>query len=661
MRKKSTAEETFLWEPKEDDVRGSNIKSYMEWLKSNKGLSFEDYNSLWEWSVTEIEDFWQSIWGYLRIKTSKSYTKILSERKMPGANWFIDSELNYAEHVFRNMSSERPALIFQSEIQPLIEMSWNELHQKVSSLAASLRNMGVHNGDRVVSYMPNIPQTIIAFLASASIGAVWSSCSPDFGIRSAIDRFKQIKPKVIFAVDGYQYGGKTFDSRGKIVDLQNSLSSLEHTILVPYLEPNGGAVGLNTTFLWDDLMNESGELKFEQVPFAHPLWIVYSSGTTGLPKALVHSHGGILIEFMKFLKLHVNVKPEDRFFWFSTTGWVMWNLLQGSLLTGATALLYDGNPGFPDLNVLWEFAEKTNMTILGTSAAFITACMNAHVEPARTHNLSQLRAVGSTGSPLSPEGYKWIYEKVKKDILLGCVSGGTDPCTAFIGCCPLLPVRAGEMQCRCLGVNAQAFDEEGNSLVEEVGELVITEPMPSMPLYLWNDVENERYVESYFTMYPGVWRHGDWVNIHKDGSCAILGRSDSTLNRQGVRMGSSEIYAAVESMDEILDSLVVGLETPGNGYYMPLFVVLGESLTLDDNLKNKVKQKIRDSLSPRHVPDEIHDILEVPQTLNGKKLEVPVKKILMGIPVEKAVNLDSMHNPETINYFVELSHRINNQ
>jgi acetoacetyl-CoA synthetase len=579
---------------------------------------------------------------------------------MPGANWFIGSELNYAEHVFRNMSSERPALMFQSEFQPLTEISWNELYQKVSSLAVSLRNMGVQKGDRVISYMPNIPETIIALLACASIGAVWSSCSPDFGLRSVIDRFKQIKPKIIFAVDGYQYGGKTFDNREKIVDLQNSLPTLEHTILVPYLKPDGDSAGLNTAFLWEDLMNESGELKFEQVPFAHPLWVLYSSGTTGLPKALVHSHGGILIEIMKFLKLHVDVKPQDRFFWFSTTGWVMWNILQGSLLTGATAVLYDGSPGFPDLNVLWEFAEKANITIFGTSAAYITACMNAQLEPARTQNLSGLRAVGSTGSPLSPEGYKWVYEKVKNDILLGSTSGGTDPCTGFIGSCPLLPVRAGEIQCRCLGVNAQAFDEEGNALIEEVGELVITEPMPSMPLYLWNDLENVRYIESYFTMYPGVWRHGDWVNIHKDGSCVILGRSDSTLNRQGVRLGSSEIYAVVESMDEILDSLVVGLETSDSGYYMPLFVVPREGLTLDDALKNRINQKIRNALSPRHVPDEIYGILDVPQTLNGKKLEVPVKKILMGMPVEKAVNLDSMHNPESMNYFLEFADRMSN-
>ena len=658
MGQKSIVEGTYLWEPTADDVRNSNITHYMEWLKSEKELYFEDYNSLWKWSVSEIEDFWQSIWEYFQIQTSKSYTQILSERKMPDAHWFIGSELNYAQHVFRNMSSERPALMFQSEFQPLIEITWEELHQKVASIAVSLQNMGVQKGDRVVSYMPNIPQTIIAFLACASIGAVWSSCSPDFGIRSVVDRFKQIKPKVIFAVDGYQYGGKIFDCHAKIVELQNSLPSLEHTILVSYIKPNGGSSGLNDTFLWEDLMNEGGELKFEQVPFAHPLWVVYSSGTTGLPKALVHCHGGILIEFMKFSKLHLDVKPEDRFFWFSTTGWVMWNVMQGSLLTGATALAYDGNPGFPDLDVLWEFAGRTNMTFFGTSAAFLIACMNNKLEPGRKHNLKRLRAVGSTGSPLSPEGYRWVYEAVKKDILLGSVSGGTDPCSAFVGCCPILPIRAGDLQCRCLGVNAQAFDEQGNSLTGEVGELVITEPMPSMPIYLWNDLENKRYVESYFTMYPGVWRHGDWVNIHKDGSCVILGRSDSTLNRQGVRMGSSEIYAVLESMDEILDSLVVGLDTPDHGYYMPLFVVLKADLTLDDALKSKIKQKIRDALSPRHVPDEIYSILEVPQTLNGKKLEIPVKKILMGIPAAKAVNLDSMNNPESIDYFVELSHKI---
>ncbi|MGD8763172.1 MAG: acetoacetate--CoA ligase, partial [Desulfobacteraceae bacterium] len=416
-----------------------------------------------------------------------------------------------------------------------------------------------------------------------------------------------------------------------------------------------GTQGMDRTMIWEELMSQGGDLVFEQVPFDHPIWVVYSSGTTGLPKALVHGHGGILLEFMKFLCLHVDLKPGDRFFWFSTTGWVMWNILQGGLLTGATSLLYDGSPGYPDMDVVWDFADKSEMNILGTSAAFITACMNAQMEPGKNHNLGKLKAMGSTGSPLSPEGFRWVYEKVKGDILLGSTSGGTDPCTGFLGACPLLPVRAGELQCRCLGVNAQAYDENGNALIDEVGELVIADPMPSMPLYLWNDPQNKRYSESYFDMYPGKWRHGDWIKILPHGSGVILGRSDSTINRLGVRMGSSEIYAAVEELPEIMDSLVLGFETKGGQYLMPLFVVLNEGARLDEALKKKINTKIRTALSPRHVPDEIYAIAQVPCTLNGKKLEVPVKKILSGIPVEKAVNVDSMSNPESIDYFIKLA------
>jgi acetoacetyl-CoA synthetase len=655
METKPITEGMLLWQPSDEHITTANITKYLNWLKAEKGLAFNSYNSLWKWSVTEIEDFWQSLWKFFQIKVSKSYSQVLSERKMPGAKWFNGSELNYAEHVFRNMSSDRPALIFQSEIQSLTEISWEELHRKVSSLAAALRNMGVQRGDRVVSYMPNIPQTIIAFLACASIGAVWSSCSPDFGTRSVNDRFNQIKPKVLFAVDGYQYGGKAFDCRPAIKQLQQSLSSLRLTVVVPYLKSDAGTQGLEKAVIWEELVKEGGELVFEQVPFDHPIWVVYSSGTTGLPKALVHGHGGILLEFMKFLRLHMDVKPGDRFFWFSTTGWVMWNILQGSLLAGACALLYDGSPGFPDMDVIWEFAEKTEMTILGTSAAYITTCMNAQMEPGKNHNLSNLKAVGSTGSPLPPEGFKWIYEKVKGDILLGSVSGGTDPCTAFLGCCPLLPVRAGELQCRCLGVNAQAYDDHGNALIDEVGELVIADPMPSMPLYLWDDPDNQRYIQSYFDLYPGKWRHGDWLKITPHGSGVILGRSDSTINRLGVRMGSSEIYSAVEDLPEVLDSLVIGFDSAAGKYLMPLFVVLQQGVQLDDTLKAKINSKIRGALSPRHVPDEIYAIPEVPRTLNAKKLEVPVKKILSGISVEKAVNVDSMSNPESIDYFTKLA------
>lgn len=654
MDMKSVKEGTLLWEPSRELQEKANITRYMNWLKEKKGMSFDSYGKLLEWSVTEVEDFWQSLWEFFDIKASKSYTTVLTERKMPGAEWFVDSELNYAEHVFRNMSSNRPALMFQSEIQPLVEISWDDLYRKVSSVALALRKRGVRRGDRVVAYMPNIPETVVAFLACASIGAIWSSCSPDFGTRSVKDRFSQIEPKVLFGVDGYAYGGKTFDCRSAVSDLRQSLSTLENTVLVPYVKADGEVEGLEGVLMWEDLLGETGDLVFEQVPFSHPMWVVYSSGTTGLPKGLVHSQGGILLEFMKFLGFHVDIHSGDTFFWFSTTGWVMWNIVQGGLLVGATPLLYDGSPGYPNMDVLWETAENAGMTIFGASAAYIHACMNEGLEPGKSHDLSKLKAIGSTGSPLSPEGFKWVYDNVKKDVWLVSTSGGTDICSGFLGGCPLLPVNAGELQCRCLGVKAEAFDESGNPLVDEVGELVVKEPMPCMPLYLWKDVENKRYIESYFDTYPGLWRHGDWIKITSRGSAVVVGRSDSTLKRMGVRMGSSEIYAAVEELPEVLDSLIVGFNDQEGEYRMPLFVVLKEGLELDDSLKIRISKKIRSSLSPRHVPDAIYPIREVPKTLNAKKLEVPVKKILSGFPVEKSVNLDSMSNPQSIEYFVEL-------
>jgi acetoacetyl-CoA synthetase len=644
-----------LWEPSPKIIEEANITAYMQWLKKEKKLVFDNYAQLWQWSVSDIENFWQSLWEYFKIETSQPYAHVLPERKMPCAEWFSGAELNYAEHVFRNMSDERPALIFQSETQPLMEVSWEHLHRSVSGVAAGLRRLGVQRGDRVASLMPNIPQTIMAFLACASIGAIWSSCSPDFGMRSITDRFKQIQPKVLFVVDGYQYGGKLFDRSQENKALQKALPSLQTTVLVPYLKPDVDTQSMKNVQMWQDLIDTDAELIFEQVPFSHPIWVVYSSGTTGLPKPLVHGHGGILVEFFKFLNLHMDLKPTDRFFWFSTTGWVMWNIMQGGLLTGATSLLYDGNPGFPDMDVVWKFAEKSKMTVFGTSAAYLTACMNSRMEPGRDYDLTRLRIVGSTGSPLSPEGFRWVYDKVNHDVLLGSVSGGTDPCSAFVGCCPILPIKAGELQCRCLGVNAQAFDPQGNILTDQVGELVITDPMPSMPLYLWNDTADKRYQESYFDMYPGNWRHGDWVKFTPEGGGIILGRSDSTINRFGVRMGSSEIYAAVEDIPEVADSLVIGYSINEEDYRMPLFVVLAPGLSLDAALKQRINQKIRNALSPRHVPDDVYAIVEVPTTLNGKKLEVPVKKILSGIPLEDAVNLDSMSNPQAMDYFVALA------
>jgi len=506
--------------------------------------------------------------------------------------------------------------------------------------------------------MGNIPETLIAFLATASLGAVWSSCSPDFGTSSVIDRFKQIEPRVLFAMDGYQYNGKAFDRRPVLSELQQSLPTLQTTVLVPYLFSDAETEGFADTVVWQELLSDNTELAFEKVPFDHPLWVLYSSGTTGLPKAIVQGHGGIVLEHLKTVGLSLDLKPADIFFWYTTTGWMMWNLLIGGLLVGSTILLYDGSPAYPTLNTLWKLAQESGMTFFGTSAGYITSCMKVGLEPEETYDLSRLRAIGSTGSPLPPEGFQWVYEHVKRDIWLASISGGTDVCSAFVVGSVLLPVYAGELQCRALGAKVEAFDEQGHSVIDEVGELMLTEPLPSMPLRFWNDPEGKRYQESYFDVYPGVWRHGDWIKITTRGSAIIYGRSDSTINRQGIRMGSSEIYRAVEALPEVLDSLIVGLEFPGGKYYLPLFVVLREEVELDDALQAKIKHQLRMNISPHYVPDEIIAIQEVPRTLSGKKLEVPVKKLLMGVPVEKAVSMDALSNPQSIQYFIEFASQI---
>ena len=652
-------EGTLLWEPSEEFKENANVSRYMEWLEKEKGLSFDDYGELWEWSVTELEEFWASIWEYSDVRASKPYTQVLSSREMPGSKWFEGAELNYAEHVFRNTKEDEPAVLHQSELRPLSETRWRELEDKVGALAEGLKGLGVERGDRVVAYLPNVPEALIAFLACASLGAVWSSCSPDFGVGSVVDRFAQIEPKVLLAVDGYRYGGKDFDRTEVAARLQEEIPALEKTVVLPYLTEEPDTSALENVVFWDELLsgNEGAELAFEQVPFDHPLWVLYSSGTTGLPKAIVQGHGGILLEHLKKIHLHIDLKPEDRFFWSTTTGWMMWNLLVSGLLAGSTILTYDGNPGYPDMNALWEFAQETAMTCFGTSAGYLTSCMKAGIEPGRNFDLSALKSIGSTGSPLPPEGFDWIYENVKRDLWLFSTSGGTDLCTAFVGGVPLLPVRSGELQARSLGAKVEAYDEEGNSLVDEVGELVITEPMPSMPLYLWNDPEGERLRESYFDKYPGVWRHGDWIKIKPEGSAVIYGRSDSTINRGGVRMGTSEIYRAVDTVEEVRDSLVIDIHKQNGEAYMPLFVVLEEGAELDEDLVNKIKKSIRETTSPRHVPDEIHQVRAVPRTLSAKKLEVPVKKILAGTPPEEAVSKDSLSNPDSLDTFVELADR----
>ncbi len=665
----STATEgRLLWEPSEATKANSNMQAYMRWLSKTRGLSFATYDALWEWSVNEIDAFWQSVWEYFTVQSSTPYTAVLGKRDMPGAVWFPGAHLNYTEHVFRHATDAHPALLFQQEGAPLVAISWADLRQRVAAAAGGLRALGVQQGDRVVGYLPNNPEALIVFLAAASIGAIWSCGSPDFGSPSVIDRFMQIEPKVLFAVDGYRYGGKAFDRREIVDSIRAALPTLQKTILIPYLNPavqslHDDQPADESVLLWQDFLqlDADAELTFAPVPFDHPLWVLYSSGTTGLPKPIVQGHGGILLEHLKAHGLHLEVRPGDRFFWFTTTGWMMWNFLIGSLLVGATPVLYDGSPGYPDMHVLWQLAQDTGMTFFGTSAAYVQACIKAEISPRTSFDLSRLRAMGSTGSPLTPEGFDWIYAHVNPDILLISYSGGTDVCTGFVGGCALLPVYSGEIQCRQLGAKVEAYDEQGKPVVNEMGELVLSAPLPSMPIYFWNDPDNKRYLSSYFDVYPGIWRHGDWVKITERGSVVIYGRSDSTINRMGVRMGTSDIYRAVEELPEILDSLVLDVDIPGKPSYMPLFVVLRDGVTMDADLVQRIKSSIRNALSPRHLPDDIYVVPEVPRTLSGKKLEVPLKKMMMGVPLEKAANPDSLRNPEVLVYFVDLAERLREQ
>jgi acetoacetyl-CoA synthetase len=655
----STGPPEKLWEPSAELVEHSRLHEYMGWLGAERGLSLSTYEELWRWSVSDLEAFWGSIWDFFGVQADGSHERVLGNRAMPGAEWFAGTSLNYAEHVFagKGEESDEVAILHASELRELGELSWSELRAQVAATAAGLRSLGVERGDRVVAYMPNIPEAIVAFLATASVGAIWSSCSPDFGPASVIDRFAQIEPKVLFAVDGYRYGGKDFDRRETLAQLQEAIPSLARTIVLPYLDPDPDLSLLRDAVPWDELLSggEGADLSFERVPFDHPLWVLYSSGTTGLPKAIVQSQGGILLEHLKKLHLHVDAHPGDRLFWFTTTGWMMWNFLVSGLLTRAAIVLYDGNPGHPDMGVLWDLAERAGVTTFGTSASYIAACMKAGVEPGAGRDLSRLGAVGSTGSPLSPEGFDWIYEHLGAETWLFSTSGGTDLCTAFVGGVALLPVYRGELQGRALGAAVEAWDETGNSVIDEVGELVVTEPMPSMPVYFWADPDGSRYRASYFETYPGVWRHGDWIEITSRGTAVIYGRSDSTINRSGIRMGTSEIYRAVLSLDEIVDTLVVDIPRPGTEGWMPLFVVLREGAELDDELRKEIAKRVRGQCSPRHVPDEVFPIAEVPRTLSGKILEVPVKRILMGTPPEKAASRDSLANPTALDYFVELA------
>jgi acetoacetyl-CoA synthetase len=663
----SAEEERPLWEPSTVVAEQAAVTRFMRWIGERRGAPFSSYEDLRRWSVTELEEFWAGIWEFCDVRASVPYERVLESRAMPGARWFTGAELNYAENMLcRDRDPETVAVLHASEVRELQSITWGELSAEVAAVAGGLRALGVERGDRVVACMPNIPETLIAFLAVVSLGAIWSSAAPEFGARSVIDRFAQIEPKVLLSVDGYRHGGRDFDRMDVVSGILRELPTVAHAVLVPYLaegeHPQTTAwPGLKTWAQLRELGSDAARSEtaqhFEQVPFDHPLWVLYSSGTTGLPKAIVHSHGGILLEQLKKSQLHLDLKAGDRMFWFTTTGWMMWNFLVGCLLTEAAIVLYDGSPGYPDLGAMWKLAERTGMTCMGTSAGFLSACEKQGIEPARDFDLSALRSIGSTGSPLAPESFQWAYEHVKSDLWLFSTSGGTDVCTAFVGGCPLLPVYRGELQARALGCAVEAWDEQGRSVIDEVGELVITQPMPSMPLCFWADPGDERYRESYFSMYPGIWRHGDWIAITPRGGAVIYGRSDSTINRQGVRMGTSEIYRAVGAVEEVLDAVVVDVPRAGEGgeLWMVLFVVLREGVPLDDELKARIRRRVREDCSPRHVPDEVLQIAEVPRTLSGKVLEVPVKRILMGVEPEQAASIDSLANPRSLDYFVELA------
>jgi acetoacetyl-CoA synthetase len=659
------AQEQPLWTPSEEMREGSDLARFMSWAGERHGRAFSTYEDLWRWSVDELESFWADVWEFCGVRASRPCERVLASREMPGARWFEGAELNYAENLLAGREAQAVAVIHCSELRELEQITWGELSAQVAAAAAGLRRLGVARGDRLVAYMPNIPETLVAFLATASLGAIWSSAAPEFGARSVIDRFAQIEPKVLLTVDGYRHGGKDFDRTEPVRGILAALPTVEHVVVLPYLDgaadPAAVAPG---AISWSELLGgetpgepAAGELRFEQVPFDHPLWVLYSSGTTGLPKAIVQGQGGILLEQLKKARLHLDLRPGDRMFWFTTTGWMMWNFLVGCMHSEAAVVLYDGSPAHPDLGVLWKLAERAGITCLGVSAGLLASAEKAGLHPARENDLRKLRAIGSTGSPLAPESFRWVYEEVGSDIWLFSTSGGTDVCTAFVGGCPLLPVYEGELQARMLGCAVEAWDEQGNSLIDEVGELVITEPMPSMPLYFWNDPGGERLRESYFSMFPGVWRHGDWIRITPRGGAVIYGRSDSTINRQGVRMGTSEIYRAASAVEQVLDALVVDVPKPGGDgeLWMVLFVVLAPGARLDDELVAQIKRRIREDCSPRHVPNEIRQIAEVPRTLSGKVLEVPVKRILMGAPPEQAASVDSLANPASLGYFVELA------
>jgi acetoacetyl-CoA synthetase len=646
----------LLWTPSRERVEKSSLTAFMRWLDTERGLKLASYDELWRWSVEDLEAFWQAIWDFFEVQSSAPHERVLADRRMPGAQWFPGARLNYAQHALRHERPGADALMFLNERTPLSRLSWQDLGGKVRILATQLRKLGVKPGDRVVAYLPNIPEAIIAMLATTSVGAIWSSCGPDFGTRGVLDRYSQLGPKVMFCVDGYQYGGKPFDRKAEVQKIIGQLGSLERVIYLPYLNRADREPLTPNTTLWNDLFDHppvsASEFEFEQVPFDHPLWILFSSGTTGLPKPICHSHGGIILEQLKHLAFNFDVHPGERLFFFTTTGWMMWNFLASSLLSNVVPVLYDGNPAWPTPDVLWKMVDDSGTALFGTSPTYVAGLEKGGFIPKDKFELSSLEGIALAGSPVTPECMQWLYENVKQNLWVTSGSGGTDVCTGFVSGASILPVYAGEIQARALGAAVYAFNERGEKVVNQVGELVLTEPMPSMPVCFWNDTDNKRYLDSYFGEYPGVWRHGDFFRINERGGCFVLGRSDATLNRHGVRIGTAEIYRSLATLPEIDDSLIVNLDLPHGKFFMPLFVTLKDGIKLDPTIADKIRATLKREYSPRHVPDKIYQVDSIPFTLTGKKMEVPVRKILMGVAPEKAANRDAVANPHALDYFV---------
>jgi acetoacetyl-CoA synthetase len=636
-----------LWNPPADARARTEIGRYLDWLGAERGLDFADYDELHRWSVTDLEAFWGSIWDFFEIRTHAPYERVLGSSALPGAEWFPGARLNFAEHmVGRDEDVDVVAVVAYSQSREPFELTFGDLRDQVARARAGMQRLGVGPGDRVVAYVPNIPETLVAFLAAASLGAIWATCPLEFGVRSVVDRLGQLEPTLLLAATGYVWGDKHVDRREQVAEIRAQLPSVRHVVHVPYV--GGADDALPDAVEWRDLLAEPAPLEFDPLPFAHPLCVLFSSGTTGLPKAIVHGHGGILVEHLKNHAFSWDLRPGDRLFWFTTTAWMMWNALVSTLLLRASIVMIDGNPNYPDVSLQWRLAAETRATFFGLSPAFTMACRKEGLEPGRTFDLSAIRSLCEAGSPLPLEGYEWLYEQVGPDVFLNVGSGGTDVCTGIVQGYPILPVYAGEMSAPCLGVDAAAFDTDGEPVVGELGELVIRKPMPSMPVQFWNDPDGSRYRAAYFEHYPGVWRHGDWILFTERGSSLITGRSDATLNRGGVRIGTSELYGVVEEFDEVLDSLVVHLEATDD---LLLFVVLRDGVELDDDLRSRLSDALRTGLSPRHRPDDIVAVPAIPRTMTGKKLELPVKRILTGTAVTDVVSRDALVDPDAIEPF----------